>query len=303
MPAEKFLETYLDSVQDDTRASVRVLRYAAILQLADGQRQQALESCLAALRLARLSDRKPLIVGSLVALAVRSAAIKMTNVVLRSGPLPDSAYQALDDELARNDLVAAYRESLRSERAFGNDMWRSMRNSPMKSAFTWLPWFKDDQADYLDVLGMLIANADRPYSETLDVRSRAGKAQQRFGTLTELVVPAAQAQLDATARVQAQIRALRVVNAIVRREQAGNRRPFQLSNLGLPKEVTTDPYNGKPLLVKNTPEGWVVYAVGKKLSDGGGTKLDGRDGDDVGLGPIKPIMLPPAANEQPKSVP
>jgi hypothetical protein len=46
--------------------------------------------------------------------------------------------------------------------------------------------------------------------------------------------------------------------------------------------VTIDPFNGKSLIVKKAPEGWMVYSVGSDLVDNGG-KLDGRT--DVGAGP------------------
>jgi hypothetical protein len=56
-----------------------------------------------------------------------------------------------------------------------------------------------------------------------------------------------------------------------------------LSALNLPPEVLVDPFSGKPLQVKRTPEGWLIYSVGKNLQDDGG---EFEDALDVGVGPI-----------------
>ena len=50
----------------------------------------------------------------------------------------------------------------------------------------------------------------------------------------------------------------------------------------------TDPYTGESLHVKKTPQGWLVYSVGRNLKDDGGKVEDPTNGD-VGVGP------PPAA--------
>ena len=61
-----------------------------------------------------------------------------------------------------------------------------------------------------------------------------------------------------------------------------------LSDLGLPKDAVTDPFTGKPLLVKKLPEGWLVYSAGDDRQDDGGRIDDSQrgQGTDIGLGPI-----------------
>jgi len=67
---------------------------------------------------------------------------------------------------------------------------------------------------------------------------------------------------------------------------------LKLADLGLPNEATTDPFNGEPLILKKTTEGWLIYSLGSNLKDDGG-KLDAQ-GTDVGLGPIVEPAPPPA---------
>ena len=68
----------------------------------------------------------------------------------------------------------------------------------------------------------------------------------------------------------------------------GDRAP-DLTDLGLPPEVTIDPFNGEPLHVKRSPPGWTVYSVGTNGADDGG-RLEGSS--DVGVGPIGPEEAP-----------
>lgn len=45
---------------------------------------------------------------------------------------------------------------------------------------------------------------------------------------------------------------------------------LKLTDLGLPTEVTTDPFDGQPLRVVKLPQGWSVYSVDMDLKDDGG---------------------------------
>ena len=49
------------------------------------------------------------------------------------------------------------------------------------------------------------------------------------------------------------IRCLRVLNALQTHVPAGSNEIPKLTELGLPAETTTDPFNGEPLHVKKTP--------------------------------------------------
>ena len=62
----------------------------------------------------------------------------------------------------------------------------------------------------------------------------------------------------------------------------------KLTELGLPAETTTDPFNGEPLHVKKLPQGWLVYSVGPNVQDDGG-KVDDPNNGDVGVGPPLPM--------------
>jgi hypothetical protein len=287
-----FIEKLLPNFQV-IRAAFRALNYRALVSLADGKPDDALENCLTMFRLARLVDRNPTLVTHLVAMAVRSVTIEATNRVLRSDPLPAGAYDALEVEIARQDIFEAYRNSLRTERPFGLQNFRENFGTRIIAVDSLLPAsLKNREIEYLECFDVLIDTAARPLADP-EAQEKIAAATKSAGTLTQLIIPAVSATREATARVVAQIRTLRVLNAILRRERSGKTDESTLADLGLPADVTIDPYNGKSLILKTSPTGWLVYSVGKDLKDDGGKFDDERT--DVGLGP-----LPPAENETDK---
>ena len=83
------------------------------------------------------------------------------------------------------------------------------------------------------------------------------------------------------------MRAIRIINALQKKVSAdGNNIPTMVE-LALPDEIGIDPFNGKPMIIKKLPEGWLVYSVGKNLKDDGGKFETGPNGEqlDIGFGP------------------
>lgn len=275
-----FVDEMLSVIQEE-RAAMRVLGYRVRLLVSEGQREEAMKSCLAMLRLSRLFDRAPALVGQLVAVALRSAAIQATNQVLRSGPLTPAAHDQLDDELARQNVTEAYRNALRTERAMGMDHFADFR---LMTGYLNLPRGKHDHESYLDLFQLMIANVERPYW------GQKGKAEfdaaiERAGTLTKLLGPAIDAASVSEIRSEANLRCLRILNAVLRRPPQGE---VKLADLGLPADWTIDPYTGGPLRLLQAEAGWVVYSVGIDLRDDGGKVSEFREDGyiDDGIGPV-----------------
>ena len=67
-----------------------------------------------------------------------------------------------------------------------------------------------------------------------------------------------------------------------RRADQGDHSEPKLAELGLAPNATRDPFTGKPLRLRKTADGWLVYSVGENLRDDGGHL--GRY-PDVGVGP------------------
>jgi hypothetical protein len=269
---QTFMRNLLDEVQE-SREYVRVLTARARLLAATGKRPEALHACLLIFRLARHQEREPsLIVGHLVVNALRAVGVDAANVVLRSGPLPEAARGNLEKELALSDSLAGFQKALKAERAYGTDSFNSFMN--WVNRLTFYP----DQCFYLDVMQEQIALCDRPYAEAAEAFRRYHMRQGK-PTLNGLVIPALAKARDSTERIRAQMRSLRVLNAL---QRVGATEP-KLTGLGLPAEATTDPFTDSPLHVKKVSGDWLIYSVGVNLTDDGG---DLEENMDVGVGPL-----------------
>src|SRR5690606_19681110 len=87
---------------------------------------------------------------------------------------------------------------------------------------------------------------------------------------------------QAANRTLAQLRCLRILNALTAHKQQHDAEATGLADLQLPASATLDPFSGKPLLLKRTDKGWIVYSVMSNSVDDGG---DFTDMLDYGIGP------------------
>jgi hypothetical protein len=86
---------------------------------------------------------------------------------------------------------------------------------------------------------------------------------------------------DATARLQA----LRILLAVQKQPD--------LEIKSLPAAIRTDPYTSKDLIARKTESGWLVYSVGRNLTDNAGnlTPTDpSQRPSDIGYGPIPTLQ-------------
>lgn len=263
-----FSQSMIDSAQA-VRGAIRVAGYRAELAAAEGNRPESLDAALEMFRLARLLDGRPTIVVYLVGLATRESAIGAADRVIRAGPLSRTSHEALEQELARHDLLKQYQSALRAERAYGLS---SMGELP------WSPFRAADRADYLDFV-----EASLPADEqaSLDAADKAEALVSQARPLTRTVAPTLRATSTATARTLAHLRSLRILNALLQSELEGGSSIVQLEELGLPPNALIDPTNDQPLRAKKTASGWVVYSLDKDMPEDR-VEVDGRSaGEDA----------------------
>ena len=275
LPIEQFLPSRLDKI-GDARAIARVLVLHATVLRSHAERDEAARAAIPMLRLAQQSERGCVMLTEFLgSLAIRSMAVDVANRALRDGPVSEETRNLLATELASADPLPGYQRALKAERAYGISSFNS---------FPFRMQWNGQKLNYLDVLEEEIRLASASYA-VYSASQPKKDAAQGAGVLVRLVLPALQAARDATERTRAAIRALRVFNALIGRDDPNAPPPGDLAELGLPDDATIDPFSGKPLIVKEKfPEGWKVYSVGPNLIDDGG-KLDYVS--DYGVGPVE----------------
>lgn len=281
----KFSEQLLTRIQN-FRSLSRYQAWQMEALVAAGQREQAIRLGIELLRLAKLHEAEPTMTGYLVSIAVRGVAIAGLYDALAAGPVSAETHAALDAELARQDGAGQLGRVFRSERAYALSTldFQAAQSGRFTAAFTGLI-LRRQFAGVLDLYDALLPVADLAWHDPVSPRRPGGVlVTPAFGTMANLIAPAMLATYEAHTRDQAMARALRTFNALRSFSELNGREATGIAQLDLPAEATTDPYSGAPLILKSSPAGWTVYAVGKDDQDNGGAINEQQD---VGLGPPK----------------
>ncbi len=268
-----------------TRRGMRLLSYQATLQLADGDAEGALKTSLKMLRLCRLLDSEPTLLGALVAFACRGIAVDQVDLALRAGPISEPLRRKLDEELAGSHIVEIYQRGLVGDRAFGLDTLRAIEAGKLDFKPDDKQWlmqlsaaFSNSQSKYLDFMAEAIALAGRPFAD-LQSDAKFNGLIADVDPSAKVVMPNIRAAQTSVYRCIVYLRGLQILNAIQRFERDHPGKEPTLADLGLPDEVITDPFNNQPLRLVKLPQGWSIYSVGMNLKDDGGRAFP----EDVGL--------------------
>lgn len=264
---EEFLNSLLKSVTT-LRAAARFAEWKMLLLIADGRSDEAIRIGVKVLRLARLSDHEPGLISHLVSLTVRGMMFGPINSALRHNPVSSPVRAELDAELARHDSLAPLQAALKSERALSISL-TTEQTRPMFFRWPALGWMLDE----IDVENHAYEIAKLPLSETgrqWDSKTRRSVWPKLRETGGRLIVPAIEADFAANYRYLTLCRCLRVVNSLGEfRSRTGNE-AVSIEQLPLPPEAITDPSTGKPLRIKRSDAGWIVYSIYRNDEDDGG---------------------------------
>jgi hypothetical protein len=267
----------------------RLLKARSALLLSQGRPDEAVAAQLLALRLARHWRREPMLIGFLVTASSEYVAIEEINRILQTSPVSPATRRAIDAELALHDTMDGYTWALRSERAFS-----LVTLQETLGPGSWLTRGFIDRAlvRLLDLYDRHLQYAAEPYARATAERKSSPPPSSflnPYGRLATLLEPGLTSAREPAERIRAMSRALRVLSALQARVPTGSDQVPSLTDLGLPAEATIDPFSGKSLHAKKTPQGWMVYSVGGNGADDGGTFDKAAD---IGVGPDKPEASP-----------
>jgi hypothetical protein len=275
------------------RELVRVEQAAARKLTAKGKRDEAVRRMLRISRLTRRwEDKEPYLIGALVNFAIRNVAMEELNLILRGGPLSAAVHDEIDCEMAECETILRIVPRVaHSEKLMCATDYAQM--SPLGKTSLLRPFADNDRAYMIEYLHRWVKTTEKPFyevkkeSEALDDEIKRVAADP-LGRIMHLgavmMTPAVNRARMAFDRIIAKSRCLRIVNAMARRGDF----KAPMESLGLPKVCFIDPFDGKPIRLKQTPEGPFVYSVGEDFKDDGG-QFDAAGGKafDVGFGPPK----------------
>ena len=280
LPPNQFVARTVKSINaGGPRSLARFVSWKMAVLQAAGNPDEAIRIGMQMLRLTRLYDHEPLLVSYLVSLAMRSIIFESMNAVVRSHQVSPDMRKELDAELQLQDGLQPLVAALRAERGFGISYVQEQTGSV--PAFVRWPMMDFFFLKELDAENRAYEVAKLPLNQILlhwDPVTKETSFPQLEEIKSRLIGAAVSAVFGAKFRQMAQTRCLRVLNALEEFRQRTGKEADNVEQLPLPADTKSDPYSGKPLHLKKTEQGWLVYSVWKNGIDDGG-RLDMNDGD------------------------
>lgn len=270
----------------DQRVAVKILRARVALLVNRGQQEEACGDVLRMLRLARLSNQESCLIQYLVGCAIRGIAMDAANQLLQKESVSAEIHKALEDELKQHHVLEDFAHGLMTERAA---VLTAIDELPGTKYWVSRGMVNEGKLRLLDMFERILAEGTLESGDMSGAVDAAGKDDSSFISvyvvlIDRLLAPAVESSSMAMKRNLASLRALRILNAIQSQALPAEEVP-NLDSLGLEPSEIVDPFNGKPMIVRKLPEGWLVYSVGANRIDDGG---EVANMEDVGATPLPP---------------
>jgi hypothetical protein len=293
-----FLNTMLPRIQH-SREVVQLLDLESVLRCCDGDVNGACRCARGALHVAQSHGDEINVISLIVRFAEGTSAVTMLERALACGKPSVDLLKSLQDVLDRQseEVPKVTLCAVRGERALYHRMWQAHAEGRISFArmfaqsepeSTWdkvvaffsAPVLRRAHAEFLRSTTQLVEIAKQPAPEqeaglrawderVMQVRAGSDRAQ----VLAALLMPAFTKILDISHGQQAVLRCAATALAAERYRQEKGNWPDTLDAL-VPtylKQVPADPYDGKPLRLRRTDDGIIVYSIGPDRADNGGT--------------------------------
>lgn len=278
LPSPQFLESMIKAANSEPRTVAWFVQRKMVLTITDGKSDEAIRIGVRMLRLLRFREQEPLLVNHLVSIAIRSILYSQINTAIRHGQISAGVRAELDAELALHDDLRALKNALPGERVYaiqlGMEQSRGVIGFARWRIVDWVLAEINAEDVACGVAKLPLGQIERRW----DATSHRLWFPQLESISSRLIFPAVQSVFSADFRDLSLTRCLRVVNALGEyRDRTGNEAEG-IEQLSLPREAIIDPCTGKPLGIRKTAAGWIVYSRYRNGEDDGG-QFHPEDGD------------------------
>jgi len=283
--------TYLGTLRGFSRA----LALKALAELAANHPDEAATDVVSVLRLGRVLEAEPLLIATLVEIAILETGIQPLWEGLARHEWQEPQLAVFEKELAKLDFVAGMGRTLRFERVFSLGMLEAWRNPPAGAgvdgvAPDFVPgpkyfpggWIRQSQVhiarmfqDFLiPVLDTNRMVVDVQLGNRLETEAKARlEGWSPYKVMARMLFPAINRASQGAAVAQNSVNQARIAVALERFRLAHGSYPEALAALSpkflpvLPHDVLT----GEPhRYQREAPDRFVLYAVGLNLKDDAG---------------------------------
>lgn len=295
------------------RMCSRLLAMESAVLLDDGRVDEAVAVCGDNLRLANAANEPRSLIAQLVRDAIIAIAAKSLTATLSASEPAAAACRAVGEEIAADDLAAAFVESIKADRAGGIANFDRVRAAPdpmeavrqlLGEAGGSIPdaglprdpamvrwWLAADELAYLALTDQAVRQAALPYRDLVRVLPSLADSEKALQAVTPppvmTAVLAPAYERSAAARDKAIARLGLAQVALLLKAYRAEQGAYPQSLAELPglngKPLPTDPFSGKAFCYRPDGAGFIVYSWGPNLKDDGGkpTSSGEPDGGDI----------------------
>jgi hypothetical protein len=267
IPPEESLQEHLENTSE-ARAVVRCLFSYSGLLMAEGKYDEALDLGLQMMSLSKLLELEPMVVGYMTGIDCRMSSLKIITEVLERRIMDDEQRDRIEAALAECEKSESIKQAFSVERIFGLATFKSqIFMDGWRSLFTWK--FKLDACDYLDLMDEITGLMDKPRHAIKSELDSLG--QREVGQITASIIRAFLATRLTYDRSLADVRGVRLLNALQREFPDGIPPNPPLERLPGSPELRQDPFTGDDLIVRTSKTSLAIYSVGINGIDDNGS--------------------------------
>ena len=286
---------------ETSRQAIEMLAAKASMIASRGEGDTAIGVCLTGYRILQLTELENSLVGFLIECVGLENLGKVVHQTLTTCEVSEPMREAIDTQLQQFQLNANLTNALKLERAIGIQSFQDFHRTAIESEENQLPmpaffvgtsvgkaYFNDDEAAYIEYMNQCISMVTQTKTlrdERMDAMTSELLESGFLRFISKLMAPDITGVLDAKDDATARLQALRILLAVQKQPD--------LEIKSLPAAIRTDPYTSKDLIARKTESGWLVYSVGRNLTDNAGnlTPTDpSQRPSDIGYGPIPTLQ-------------
>lgn len=248
------------------RRACTILRLQSLWLASQGRTEEAMQVANAILKFGRLVEQEPS-ACYIIGMAIAHSGMDTAAEILASGAsISPASFASLEMELRAFDPVASYRLGLASGFVLLRAEYREKaKGSPFAAVY-----FQDEADRQLEFLLQYLDVANLPYAEAVEQFPKSSNSVFRH-QLANKSISDSNKFFEVPYREKAWMRTLLLFATILQETAKRDPRDITLESLPLSSKDKEDPFSGKPLLLKKTPEEWTIYSVGVNLVDDGGS--------------------------------
>ncbi len=282
------------------KSAAQLFKMDSIYQLETKNNQEAIDSVVQSLTLARTLEKEPILISQLVRIAMQSIASSTAELVLNRGSgLTVEQLEQMKQAFTEGVDSDAVSRSLVGECAMGLDFfvnspdpkeWNSVvgnnGSNPMvtgaaMSLYRASGFLQNDTLFYMRHMSQFAAGTEQSHQERFktaqEAEAEVGRMRSEFSSklmlISKMLLPALGKAVGKDLGVIATMEATRTALAVEQyRLKHNDQVPANLEDLvpDFLESIPEDPFSGSPVKYRKRERGFVIYSVGADLKDNQG---------------------------------